>query len=283
MTLIDTQCNTVIQELSIPQNYNTWYNTYMAKEQQGIPSSPYVSTRGLTGGDILRAHWADPAWRKWKTEVDMVGRNPSAYTRELIAAARRGVRRGKQLQETMSRKHGAVKMIAGSLLLRGGSSEEVAQITGFTKVQIDNLISNMRRPGGGLRKPSDEETSQRKRVAHLGKPRSKRGRQYRPEEKYSFAFLKSFAQDELFADLGSWLHLHTMYSLRRRELPVSFAGKLLLELFLKAMKNFAEGDASLLLQYMKLGEGIHKRWFNQDHYREERAFIRRIVLGGNMR
>lgn len=251
----------------------------MSKEQRRVPP-PYVDRRGLQGGEALRAGWLNPAWRKWKTEIDMAGRSPSVETREAIAASKRGVRRDEQFRKEMSRKHGAVKIVAGPLLLRGGSSEEVAAVTGFTKVQIDNLIINMRRPGGGLEKPTDEETSQRKSKAHLGKPRNRKARQYTPKEKHSFAFLRKFVRDELFADLVDWIELYELYRLHNRQLPESFTDRLRLELFLKATKcAVRDGDRGLSRRYIRSGQAIDATWFNQDGYLEEQIFIRSAVAG----
>lgn len=138
----------------------------------------------------------------------------------------------------------------------GGLVEEVEQITGLRRVQIEDLVSDSRK-SGKLKRPTPEETRLRERKAHLGKPRESHTRNYSPDEQKSFLLARKFLEAGLISkNLTFGDKLSRLYERFKRPLPESFSERLRLEVFLQAREAMAKGEMGLLRQYKNLGEEV---------------------------
>lgn len=217
------------------------------------------------------------AWQNDITKSNMIngmiGHGVTQQTRDRIRAKKLGQPQTEETKRKISLEMGGTGILATPLLLRGGNVEEVMQITGFARGQIEGLITHLRAKGQ-MRKPTKEETSKAKQKAHLGKPTRSHERIYSINQAYSLLFARGLVAAGLYSDdLSNWNELHRIYAEHERQLPDDFADELRLEAFSYATSQASGGNQNLLTQYCNLGRNIDPDWFSMSLTTEEQ-FIR---------
>lgn len=206
-----------------------------------------------------------------------IGKKQSEETKRLISQAMQGKRHTEEYRNKVSRERGGVRIRALPLLLRGGSVEEVVQITGLRHEQVSNFITDARR-SGILPRPTKEQESEAKRRAHLGRPKRGHGRKYEESQRKQFAFIGKLLEADLIPQyLTNWEALGRFYQKGNRTLPDSFAERLRLEVFfvgcgLKEIK----GRTDVLDTYNRVGNSIDTVWFLSSLNEHERYITSRI-------
>lgn len=200
--------------------------------------------------------------------------------RKLKSEHMRGVPKKRETVEKWSTVWNAVK----PLVARGALRVDIIEITGLSKIQVDNAVTkNGKRPEWSRVKPFTIPNEPNAMI------KARRRRELRKngisdDEVKSIQFAKLMLKENLIKqDISDWEKLHSLYQKYGRQrdlkLPYSFAKQLRLELFLRARTLAQQQDTSLLAIYNNLGQQVDPAWFDINLVREEN-FIMRILDNG---
>lgn len=191
-----------------------------------------------------------------------LGHPVSEETRMKISEANKGHFHTEEYKRRMSERRGGVRIRAYPLIIRGLLVEDIVQITGLQRKQVEWLIDDLKQRGGLQRSTKDGE-KERKRRAHLGKPRVNREREYTLEQRNSLAFAGKLLEAGFFTeDLSNWEKLRDLYSNYQRPLPAFFADQLRLEAFFAARTAVEKGEMTLIQTYGNFGNEVDSGWFD---------------------
>ncbi|RJQ37475.1 hypothetical protein C4559_03595 [Candidatus Microgenomates bacterium] len=216
----------------------------------------------------LKDLWT-PEERKKKSKA-MTGHIVLPEIRDKIRNTMLGISRTEEEKKNSSLAQGGVRVRSFPFIVRGALVDEVIQITGLKRRQVETQVYALREEGV-LKKPTKEETNLTKRKGHLGFDK-KGHKEYRQEQQNSFAYARRIFQAGIIGkDLSAWNQLYTIFAHQNRQLPGAFSDKLRLEVFLRAFSEAKLGDYSLLNTYNQWGREIDKEWFEQCLIEEQRA------------
>lgn len=134
---------------------------------------------------------------------------------------------------------------------RGATTEEIHQILGFEKYQVNNALAKAR-ARHVFPRPSREQTRRARRQAYIEK--------FPQEEKCRFALAKRMIDEKLIGDdISSWKDLNLLYEKNKRKLPENFVDKIILELYVSIIKGLKQGKTKLSIGYTSL--------FNENGFR----------------
>ncbi|MCL4419894.1 hypothetical protein M1146_07440 [Patescibacteria group bacterium] len=219
----------------------------------------------------ISSTWGNPEWRRNRI-AQMKGHSVSDETKEKIGAANKGNKHTKEYRIKSSLERGGIMVKAYHLLLRNGLIEEICQITGFERTQIQDLRDALRDSKvAALKKPTREEESKTKSAAYHYRRKIKSQGGYTPVQMNSFALARELNNAGFFTDdLTIWNELKRSY--QERDLPQDFADRLRLEAYIKAAADFREGNQAKLNEYVRITTDVDKEWLHSP-LSEELGFI----------
>lgn len=235
----------------------------MAIRERDIGSQP-TSLRSLRARQTMLAHWNNPTWVAHAMEA-LRGHKTSEEARRKIGDKNRQKYSTLEARREISLKKGGSFIKAYPLLIRGASVQDVINIAGMHRAQVEGVINRMKL-NGEIKKPTKEEESQAKHRARLNNDRIRQDSDFAKLTKESSAFAKDlFGNGFIHDDLNSWRLLNHIYKEDNRYFPadLGFGGKIILEAFLNARRLTYSGDRSLLESYHALGELIGGESFDK--------------------
>ncbi|MEM4736685.1 MAG: helix-turn-helix domain-containing protein [Nitrososphaeria archaeon] len=143
------------------------------------------------------------------------------------------------------------------VLLRGGTMDDVAKISGHDYEVIEEVISHLTRRGLFSMNVNCSENAS----YVVQKDNATEDNQ----ENYLRMARSLISQELLSNSLSSWEELHKLYRSYQRSLP-SFVERIILEVFLIARKQAMNMDKSLLESYILTGETVDKEWFETSSF-----------------
>lgn len=171
--------------------------------------------------------------------------------------------------ETLERKRDLLAESFLPLVLRGGSSDDVAKLTGCDSFLVIASIDRLHKKGllssiedrgktiyQAVQKDSDCEED---------------------ENNCLVMARRLISQGLLTNNLSSWEELHHLYRSYQRQLP-SFVERIILEVFLNARKQAVNQDKNLLKLYIITGEEVDREWFENSSLNEEQFFITKNLV-----
>lgn len=200
--------------------------------------------------------------------------------RKLKSEHMRGVPKKREAVEGWS----TVWNIVKPLYARGALRVDIIEITGLSKIQVDNAVTkNGKRPEWNRVKPFTIP-GEPKAMVRAWQRRKLRKYGISDDEAKSIQFASLMLRDGLIEqDISDWEKLHNLYQKYGRQrdlkLPYSFTKQLRLELFFRARTLAQQQDTSLLTIYNNLGQQVDPAWFDISLAREEN-FIMRILDNG---
>lgn len=199
----------------------------------------WADKKRKVGEQLFTEKWKDPDWRRWKVEV--LSRNGT------------GKKHTNEARNAESMKKGGIRVGVLRYALRGGTNEEIAQITSFSYEQVERFTKNGRK-NGDLPIPTSEERFQiRSRANKLQRLKAKHGGEFPLEIQRSFVFARSLHKAGVISeDLTTWDKLMSFYSENGKELPENFAEKVRLEVFYEAVEGVLVGNEGLMALYTSL-------------------------------
>ncbi len=173
------------------------------------------------------------------------------------------------------------------LYLRGAINIEIADITGFSYDQVKNAVNNSSKRVDWNRAPREFFTpqviSERKRKAMVRRTKISQSELDAKNERRTIEFARILLNEGLITeDCSDWEMMKELYAKSRRSLPESFAERLRLEFFHKAVSQKRGGDISLLILYKNLGEKVDSDWFEVSLADEEdfiSTFVENDLIG----
>lgn len=131
---------------------------------------------------------------------------------------------------------------------------EAMPMTGCTHHQLERFLSTQRTAvNDPLLTPTPEQTSKTKSRSQTIKWRG-----FTQDELSDFAFVKqALTSGVITEDTKNWYLLQRVYRKHRRDLDFSFAEKLRLETFLKAVSSAVQGDLTMLETYRSIAKNIN--------------------------
>lgn len=169
------------------------------------------------------------------------------------------------------------------LILRGGVNREVAEVTGFTYIQVKRAANKSRPDWNSIPKYTEEQLRERKRKASApGQPRKLVNRPpFSEEDQKVNAIASSLVKRGFFTnDLTYHEQLKELYKRSNRQLPENFAILLCCEYFLAArIEVQRDNKRNMIEEYAKVLQKL--RGVNQPFcpaiLAEEHRFILQAV------
>lgn len=185
--------------------------------------------------------------------------------------------RTEEYRLAMSKSRGGITLFCLPLLARGFSIRDVVETTGLKHEQVERSLHGVRKKAKAsselLPKPTQNETSAARSIAHVGIKRGEKKPSYTQEQEFDFAIArKLLVAGFIPVSMAMKERLITFYKRHERNLPASPMQQLRLEVFFDAVLRARQGDRTLLLAYKTLGSEVNLGWFQTSLLQEE-AFI----------
>lgn len=153
-------------------------------------------------------------------------------------------------------------------------SSEIAEITGFTREQVNGTIKRNRfRPEWSRSSVLTPEqiVILQERSGRARRPRNPKDRPLpTQDDKNSLVFAQKLLEEGLVtSDLSFWVSVNELYKDSGRKLPDNFSQKLRLEILLRGLREGKKGSSETLIKYDKLGREINAQWFEKNFLQEE--------------
>lgn len=238
--------------------------------EAGKPYSQVLAEHNLTslqarcaiGGLSLKGYLSPPATRDslyaWMYDVEGKGVSSTIEAKRLkFSEMRGGV---------------AVQMLP--FIKRGFELDEIWGITHLEITQMHNALNSLRRGSKMIAKPSQRETNHtRAQTKHIRRILCGE-EQLTANEQNSFTLAGEFLKANLLPlKLNVWVELNQLYALHHKSLPLLYADRARLEVFLAARIQIARGRGTSLLQmYRDIGNRVDAEWFDK-YLCDEEEFI----------
>lgn len=222
-----------------------------------------LQARCAIGGLLRGGYLSPPATRDglyaWVYDVAGIGVNSATDAKRLKFSGMRGGVSAQMLP----------------LIKRGFPLDEIWAVEGWKISQMHNALNSLRRGTKMIAKPTQQETNRtRAQTKHIRRILGGE-EQLTAEEQNSFALAGEFLKANLLPlKLNVWAELNQLYALHHKSMPLLYADRARLEVFLAARIQIARErrDTSLLQMYRDMGNRVDAKWFDK-YLCDEEEFI----------
>lgn len=226
-------------------------------------------------------HWRQMA-RRYKQKNQTLPTDWSEIRELRIAASRkRGMDKHhyweKNGEAILRRREAAATIVPRvyPLALRRLPAWDIALITNIPQRQVETALSNMRSPKEKYHKVAKRkrEEAVRDHSRALAGRKIGEARIANPRQQGLFNLVRKFQEAGLIAnDLSIWEEIGLFYSQRGRQMPEEPADRIVLEMYLKALKAYISGDDQLVNVWREIEKGANKEAL--EPLAQEKVFVR---------